>query len=321
MAIAARPPTVPSRDRAVALGSRYPLVLIAAGVVLYATGPVMLQASSLSGPAFSFWRLWIGAVALGGLALWRGRRGPGGTWNADARRWTVLAGISFGLHQLMFMTAVKLTSVVDVALMNALAPIATAVGAWWLFRERPGLRFVAWSCVAISGGAYLAVAAVGPAGDPLGMVLAVGNVLFFAGFFLASKQSRVHLPVLPFLAGVMTTAALIVSAFVLLTGVDVAAADTGDLGLAAAVAIGPGALGHFVMTWPLRWVPANIPPVMRLAQPAVAGVLAFLLLGEPLALHHLAGGLVVVVAAAAAVLSRDGRALRATARDAVPARG
>lgn len=44
---------------------RAPLLLVAAGVFLYSTGPVMLQASQLSGPVFSFWRLWIGVAGLG----------------------------------------------------------------------------------------------------------------------------------------------------------------------------------------------------------------------------------------------------------------
>ena len=65
----------------------------------------------------------------------------------------------------------------------------------------------------------------------------------------------------------------------------------------------------------MRWVPANIRPVMRLAQPALSGVLALLVLGEPLGWVHVAGGLVVVVGAAGAVLSRDGRALQRAARE------
>lgn len=286
-------------------------------MVLYSTGPVMLQSSALSGPAFSFWRLWIGAAFLGGLAIGRSRRDgapllPGGA----GRTWAIRAGVAFGIHQLMFMTAVKLTSVVDVALMNALAPIATALGAWWLFRERPGSRFFAWSAVAIGGGAALAISASGgPTGDPAGMALAVGNVAFFAVFFLASKASRDHIDVLPFLAVVMVVAAVLVSGYVLVTGEAVGVATGRDLLLAGGVAVGPGALGHFVMTWPLRWVPANIPPVMRLAQPAIAGILALLVLGEPLSLVHLLGGLVVVVGAAGAIGSRDGRALQREARE------
>ena len=280
----------------------------------------MLQASSISGPAFSFWRLWIGAVALLGLSAIQVRRDRSGDVRralrtGEARRWTLLAGASFGVHQLLFFTAVKLTSVVDVALMNALAPLVTAVGAWWLFRERPGARFWGWSVLAIGGGAFLAVgASSGPEGDPLGVTLGLVNVVFFAAFFLASKRSRDQVPVLPFLAGTMTIAAVLVSAYVLVAGEAVGAATGTDLGLAAAVALGPGLVGHFVMTWPLRYVAANIPPVMRLAQPAIAGVLAWVVVGEPLTLAHLLGGAVVVTGAGLAITSRDGRALQREAR-------
>lgn len=127
---------------------------MAVGVVLYSTGPVLLQTSTLSGPQFSFWRLWI------------------------------------------------------------------------------------------AGGAGLAVTA-----------------------------STDHLPVMAFLLGTIFVAALLVSAFVALAGMDPTRATTTDLALAAAVALGPGLLGHFIMTWPLRYVPANIPPIMRLAQPFIAGPL------------------------------------------------
>lgn len=313
-----RPAALAARtaERLSDVGSRYPLALIALGVVLYATGPIMLQASNLSGPAFSFWRLWVGTGALLLLTLSRGRRPR---VSAEGRRWTIYAGLAFGVHQLLFMTATKMTSVVDVQLMNAMAPIATAVGAWWLFRERPGRRFWAWSLLAIGGGAFLALEASGPTGDPVGMGLAIANVVFFAAFFLCSKRSRDHIDVLPYLTGVIAVAAVLVSAFALLAGVDVHTVTRTDLLLAAGVGIGPGILGHFVMTWPLRWVAANIPPVIRLAQPAVAGLMAWFILGEALSLHHLVGGIVVVAGAAGAVGSRDGKALQARARQAAPA--
>ncbi len=292
-------------------------------MVLYSTGPVMVQGSSVSGPVFSFWRLWIGAGLLGSLAVASDlrRRGRGGRpprpVGLARRRWPLIGGACFGLHQLMMFSAVKMTSVVDVTLMGALAPVVTALGAWWVFRERPGRRFYAWSLVAIAGGAYLAVgASSGPTGNPGGMALAAANVVFFAGFFLASKRSRDEIGVLDFLAGVVLVAAVVVSGYAVLAGEAIGGMTRTDLLLATAGAAGPGALGHFVMTWPLRWVPANIPPVMRLAQPAIAGVLALIAFGEPLTWTHLAGGLVVVVGAAGAITSRAGRALRAEARQA-----
>jgi drug/metabolite transporter (DMT)-like permease len=294
-------------------GRRFPLALVATGVVLYSTGPVLLQASALSGPVFSFWRLWIGVGVLGAaVAVQRVRGMPWPT----LRQWRVAvwAGVAFGLHQLLFFSAIRITTVVDVSLMNALAPVVTAVGAFFMFAERPGPRFWAWAAIAITGAALLAVAAsAAPSGSPVGMAMALVNVGFFAAFFLLSKKGRDHLPVTPFLLGTITVAALLVSTYVLLAGERATDVRAVDLALAGAVAAGPGAVGHVVMTWPLRYVPANIPPVMRLAQPFVAGGLAWWVLGEPLSVRHLAAGALVVAGAAGTVLSRDGRRLRAEA--------
>lgn len=293
----------------------HPLWLVALGVVLYSTGPVLVQASGTTGPTFSFWRLWIGA---GGLALlsWLHVRAGGRLPTRRAWRWSLWAGISFGSHQLLFFSAIKATSVVDVALMNTLAPVVVAIVAVPLFGERPGTAFRVWTLLAIGGTAIVVLgASTGPEGDPLGMALAVANVFFFAAFFLVSKQGRADIDVLPFLFGTMTVAAVTVSAYVAVTGEPVAALTTRDLGLAATVALGPGIVGHFVMTWPLRWVAANVPPIMRLAQPVIAGLLAWAWLGEAITLVHLAGGALTLAGVSGAVMSRSGRRLSARARE------
>lgn len=290
------------------------LWLIVLGVFLYSTGPVMLQASSVSGPVFAFWRLWIGVAVLGAAALMQARR-MGGWPGRRSWRWAVWGGLAFGVHQLLFLTAVKLTTVADVTLMNTIAPVVTAIGAAYVFGEHPGPRFHLWTVLAVAGAGVVAVGgSTGPSGDPLGMLMAAVNVVFFAAFFLLSKKGRDHLPVLPFLLGVMLVAALFVSAYALLAGEPVLSATGTDYLLAAAVAAGPGAVGHFVMTWPLRWVPANIPPVMRLAQPVISGLLAWWLLSEPITATHLIGGAIVIGGVCGAILSRSGRQMAREAR-------
>lgn len=295
---------------------RQPLVLVCLGVCLYATGPVLLQSSGVSGPVFSFWRLWIGAAAMGLAALvWRSRTGAWPTRRGWC--WAAAAGAAFGVHQLLFFTAIKLTTVADVSLMSALSPLFVGVVALPLFGERPGRGFWGWTAAAIAGAAAIAVAASqAPGGDPVGMLLAALNVVAFGVFFLISKRARTELGVIPFLFAVMVVAALLVSSWALVAGEAVGSAAPRDLWLAAAVALGPGSVGHFVMTWPLRWVPANVPPVLKLAQPVISGLLAWAFVGEALTSRHLLGGAVVLIGAAGAVLSRDGRRLRREAREA-----
>jgi drug/metabolite transporter (DMT)-like permease len=289
------------------LAEHHPLPLIFAGAALYSTGPVFVKASSVPGPVFSFWRLWLGVGVLG-LATLVWRLAGGDVGDARAWRWPLLAGLSFGVHQVLFMTAIKATSVTDVALIGTIAPIVTAVAAVPLFGERMGLVFRLWTIVAMAGAAIVvAGASTGPSGDLAGTIMAVLNVVFFAGFFLVSKIARDHIPVVPFLFGVMLAAACTVTAFALVTSQPLGAMTRTDYLYALAVAAGPGALGHFVMTWPLRYVAANVPPVIRLSQPVLSGLLAWLFLSEAITRNHFLGGALTLAGVAGAMLSPSGR--------------
>jgi drug/metabolite transporter (DMT)-like permease len=280
------------------------------GVLLYSLGPVLVAASSTSGAVLSFWRLGIGAALLGALTLWRGRT-SGLRVTQRGWQWTAAAGVAFGAHQLFFMIAIKATSVVDVTLMQVLQPILVGVFALVLFGERPGVTFRLWSIVAAIGAALVILAGTtGPQGDPAGMALAVANVVFFALYFVSSKQAMVHIAALPFLFGVAVVAGLAVSLFATVTGESVQAISATDLVIAALIAVVPGGLGHFVSTYPLSRVAANIPPVMQLAMPFLSGGLAWLVLGQPISLLHVIGGLVTIAGVVGALISSGGRRLR-----------
>lgn len=297
------------RERTTGFGERHPIALIVFGVLVFSTGPVMVQWSDLTGPVLSFWRLWIGVAGTAVLTAFHlrmtGRRPSRAGWVGAA--W---AGVAFGVHQLMFMTAVKATSVVDVTLMQVLAPIVVAIIAVPLFDERPGARFRLWSIVAVAGAAGVAVAgSSGPKGDPAGMALAAANVVLYSVFFVMSKRTREHIDVVPFLFAVMGFAGVTVSAYCLLTGAPIGATRRGDLLVPLLMAAIPGGIGHFVSTWPLRWVPANIPPLLQLAIPFLSGALAWVLLGEGITVMHVISGALTIVGVAGAIYSPGGRRL------------
>lgn len=284
-------------------------------MLLFSTGPVMVASATASGPVLSFWRLWIGAVLMGGLTLVQvrstGRRPDRVGWI-----WAGRCGVAFGIHQLFFMIAIKETSVVDVTLMQVLQPVLVGVLAAILFGERPGRAFRVWSFVAIAGAAVVVLAgAGGPEGEPVGMVLAAANVLFFAFYFVWSKQARHHIDTVPFLFGVVAAAGVIVSLYAFVAGEAVGGIGRADLLRALYIAAIPGALGHFVTTWPLRQVAANIPPVMQLAMPFLAGGLAWVLLGQRVTWLHVLGGAITIAGVVGSLSSASGRRLVAPGPD------
>ena len=293
----------------------HPLLLIGSGVLLFSTGPVAVAGSDTTGPVLSFWRLWIGAVLMGGLSVLTvrasGRHPTTVGWS-----WAARCGVAFGIHQLFFMIALKATSVVDVTLMQVLQPVFVGLLAVLLFGERPGLGFRLWSLVAIAGAGVVVLAgASGPSGDPVGVLLAVLNVAFFAIYFVWSKQARDHIDTVPFLFGVVVAAGVVVSLFVVVAGEPVGGIGWDDLLRAAFIASVPGALGHFVTTWPLARVSANVPPVMQLAMPFLAGALAWLLLDQGISWLHVVGGGITIAGVLGSLLSPSGRRLVAPGPD------
>lgn len=308
-ALGAAPSTIADR-----VARRFPFHLVALGVLFYGLGPVLARSSETTGVLISFWRLWFGfGVFCLGLTvhLLSGRE-------LGSKRGLTLAfraGLLFSFNQVFFFTAIKRTSVVDASLLGTLSPIIIALFAIPLFGERPAPQFRLWSLLSIGGAAFVVLgSSSGPQGDLVGMIMAMAATVAFAGFFLISKVAREEVPVVVFLTIVMGTAAVMVSVFIFVLGLDPGGVGSTDLWRALGMAVIPGALGHIAMTWPLAYVPANVPPLMRLAGPFVSGMLAWVFLGEGITWVHVVGGAVIIAGLAGALLSKAGQDLVADSR-------
>lgn len=274
--------------------------------VLFSTGGVMVAAAQVSGPVLSFWRMWAGVPMFIAVAWWRRGR-TGRAAERSGWRLAAVAGLAFAAHQVSNMSALRMTSVVDVTLMNTICPVVVGVAAVPLFGERPARSFRLWSGLAMVGAAGVALqGSVGPQGNPAGMVLAAANVVFYSVYFVLSKRALASMDGWSFLAAAFTTGAATVSAFVLVSGADVRAIGGHDLLLAVAIAVVPGLAGHGCMTWALRHVPANVPPVVMLSMPVFAGGSAWLILGQPINAGTVAAGAVTVAGVLGAMRSPIG---------------
>jgi len=277
-----------------------------AATLIFSTGPVVIALATASGPVLSFWRMWIGVPLMATAALLNVRRS---TRRPSPRglRLAVLAGIGFGCHQFTLMTALRTTSVVDVTLMNTLCPIVVGALAAPLFGERPGVAFRLWSLVAMAGAAGVAfVGSTGATGNPKGMALAATNVAFYSVYFVWSKQARAHIDTWPFLFVAFTVSALVVSAFALVGGAPILSITSRDLFIAFVVAAGPGLVGHGMMTWSLKFVPANVPPVVMLTIPLFSGAMAWAFAGQSVTVLKAAAGAFTLGGVLGAVRSSGG---------------
>ncbi|MDE0370800.1 MAG: DMT family transporter [bacterium] len=288
---------------------RRPLYAATASIVGYSIGPVLVQVSGAAAPVFAFWRGWLTILAIvAGSAVLRrfSLRWPKG------REWwpPVVAGCLNGASTMAFIQAVKLTSVAGTSLILLLNPVLIALWAIPLFGERPGIRFRLWTLVAVIGASVVVLGgSSGPSGDPVGVALAILSVLLLSTQFVVTKVGRRTLDTVPLHVATVFSGAVFVTMFGLVTGHDFGEMTRTDFLCVLGVVALPSTTSALLLTWSLRWLPANIPPLIHLPIPFFAGAIAWVFLGEMMTLSHLLGGGVTVVGVAAALLSRSGRRL------------
>lgn len=284
------------------------LAAVVTAVLGFSWGFILVKVIPLAPAALAAWRLGLGAVGLGAVALawrlpWPRLRGA-----------MLLAGAAFGAHQLLFVTATRLTSVAVVTLLMSLQPLVVALLSRRTVGERVPPALVGWSLVGIAGVALTLLATSGDAvRSPVGDLLAVANLAAFTAYFLAAKRTRAGgVPTLTFTATFLGVALVVVAPMAALEGPSALAVDASAVALLALLAFGPGS-GHLLLNWAHPRVSAALASLALATVPALASLWAHLVLGEPLGVWHGLGLALVVVA-----LAGGQRVERAATGDARP---
>ncbi len=274
---------------------RAALAAIAVAVLVWSLSNVAIKATSVTGLVASFWRLWIAVpvlwVAVLATPSARAELGVG------FRQASLVGGLLFGLHQILFFSALKLTSVATVSMIGALQPALVLVVAGPLFGERITRATAAWTAVALAGTLLVVLGGTSVPGRTLaGDLIAAANLVVFTAYFLASKHLRARVRALAYVCGLTSVAAVVVGAAALAHGETLGSPHGADWALLGFIALVPGTLGHLLINWAHPPAPAMISSVMLLGVPVLSPLLATALLAEPLGALQLAGGAAVLLA-------------------------
>jgi len=276
---------------------------MAAVVVIWGLGPPvtkLISAPPLVGVSVRFWV----SVPL----VWTITYATGGRVSREVLRRTALAGALFGINLAFVFSALQHSSVAVLAVIQTLQPgvVLLVAGAW--LGERATGWHVGWTAVGVLG---VVVAILGGKpevrGDAIGIVFGAASMLTFTGYYLLNRRARATTPINPmeWMAGVTLFAGLFITPIAL---VSTSADDYRQLAGAdwlylLFVALVVGILGHTLMSWAHRFIPAARSSLILLAMNVVAIAAAWPIHDEPVTLVQAAGGVVVLVAVAA-VLSR-----------------
>ena len=278
------------------------LLAVAAAVVTWGWSNVAIKSVSVTGLVASFWRLWIAipALWLTALAMPAVRRDLGRPWLLGS----LVGGFLFGLHQVLFFTSLKETSVSDVSIIGSLQPVLVLFVAGPLFGEPIHGKAIAWSIVALLGTALVVIGAHGsPGWSAHGDLLACLNLFVFTTYFLTSKRIRRDVGATAYVTGMTTVAGFVVTGVCLWTGQDLGSPRPGDWPILVGIAMVSGTLGHVLMNWAHAHASAFVVSILLLGVPVLATTGAAVYLGEIPGLLQIVGGLLVLSSIAVIVLS------------------
>jgi drug/metabolite transporter (DMT)-like permease len=272
------------------------------GVMLWGALVVLTKlADETNGLVLGFHRIWVGALGTVVVLALFGQRL---TWRTLRLSW--LGGVLFAADIVLFFSALKLTTVANATIVGAFQPAILLYVGHRHFGEAMTRRLVALTAIAILGAGLVALGSHDASGrwSPVGDLLAIGAVLCWSGYFAASKQARVELGSLEYVAAFLVVATIVITPVALLFGGSLAV-EASTWWIILVVALGSGLVGHFLMNWAHNHIPLYLSSLMTLTLPAVAAVSAAIVLGERIVPLQVAGMAVVLIALTAVIVRID----------------
>jgi drug/metabolite transporter (DMT)-like permease len=297
-------------SRRPALSGKVLGVLAVVGVVVaFSLSSTLVKRAESPGVLVAFWRMAMVSVVWNAYLWSTGRR-----VTLRHVRQALVPGVFFGLNLATFFAGATHNSVANAALIGSLSPFLIVPLGAWLFREYIVPRALVFALVAF-GGAALVLLNAPPNGDASlrGNVFGLLAMLLWTGYVVSTRHFRQDMEVATFMATVSPIAAVAV--------LPIALANEDLLGLSGRgwaytllLTFLTGVAAHGFLVFAQRTVQIGTIGIAQVAQPALAVVWSFLLLGETLRQWQVLG-IVVVMAGLLAflVLNQRGGRNRLTA--------
>lgn len=264
-------------------------------VFAWGIGPIFNKTMTVDPSAIVFYRILIGAPLMTAMAYLNG-----GSLSIDLMKRTALPGVLFALSMITGFASVKMTSIANATLITTVQPVLVLFVAPKMFGEKLRPRQILYSGCALAGVLIVVLAAASTSGAHLsGDLLSVANVTIWTSYFVLSKKRRlagVHS--WSFLSAVFIWSAVVVLPYGFLFSNDLGAMTNGDWGRIIAMAVGPGVVGHGLMTWAQSHVDVTLASLLGLMSPVISTALAWAILDQSLTLWQSGGAVVVLVSLA-----------------------
>lgn len=260
----------------------WPYIWVLAAAVLWGTtGTAQSFIEGTAHPlSIGAFRLSIGGFALLAFVIlakkifWRGIPWPA----------VFASAVLMALFQPLFFSSVQLTGVAigTVATIGS-APVFSGVLEWLLLKRQPDRIWVSATISAIAGCLLLFLGKGSAAVDPVGLLLALGAGVSFAGYAIASKKVLGKMDAVPAVAVIFSLSALCLLPFLLALDVSYIM-EISDFGVILYLGLGATSLSYILFSSGLKKIPSSSAVTLSLGEPLTAALLGVFIVGETLSI-------------------------------------
>jgi len=277
-----------------------PAVLLA--VVAWGLGPLMVRGMSVDGTTVALYRMWLGTpVMFVAARVW------GQPMTLGVLKKCVVPGVFFGLSMMFGFQAARTTSIAAATLISHLTPALMVLGLGRLLGERTELRRLPFAFVSLFGLVLVVLVGSNSDGASLkGDFYALVNVACWTVYFIILKRTRdAGIDGWTFLSGVFLVGSIVITPWCLIASDDLTSVNGKDFLLLGGMILGPGLVGHGLVTWASRHLDATVTSLLTLLGPVVSVVGAWLIYDQSLGWNKVIGAALVLGGLAGTVWGRS----------------
>ncbi len=215
-------------------------------------------------------------------------------WKDIPWKFAIISALLMALFQPLYFSAVQLTGVAigTVASIGS-APMFSGLLEWWLLKRKPDRVWISATTSAVAGCLLLFSDKQAAVIDPLGIGLALGAGLVFAGFAIASKKMLERMDSMPAVALIFSLGALALLPFLGVLDVTYAAKPA-NMAVLVYLGIGTTSVAYILFSLGLKSIPSSSAVTLSLGEPLTAALLGVFLVGEQLSAVSWSGVLLLL---------------------------
>lgn len=264
-------------------------------MIIFGSIGIFVKNIGLPSGEIALYRAVLAAILIGGLLLITGQKIPFSRIKKEIP-FLLLSGFAMGFNWILLFQSYKYTTVSVATLSYYFAPVIVTLACPLLFKEKMGAK--QWICFLMSTIGIIIITGVGDlskgANHLVGIAFGLGAAMLYATVILLNKYIKnvegIHRTFLQFIAAI-----IVLVPYVLLTdGINLTSLSSPGWTSLITVGLVHSGIAYCLYFSSLKELPGQKAAILSYIDPLVAVVASVLILGEPITISQIFGGILIL---------------------------